>query len=626
MLSELSIENLLLIAAARIEFDSGFNAFTGETGAGKSLLLDAIEFLLGARGDATMIRAGSEQAEVSARFILHDKELVASFTRDLGIAFDEDGSGDSELVVSRAIPKTGRSRAHANGRPIALPALKELGERLLDIHGQNENQSLLRAPTRLEILDRFAEADAERNAVRTAHRAALDAAARLNELRRAARDRAGRQDLMRFQLEELDGARLDQLDPAELENELKLLRGAEKIREAALAAGALLDGEDADGAAQFLSRALRALAAAGDAGPDAQSLADRIEEMLADVSDAAREAGALAEKARSDPERLAELEDAFAHLRTLQRKHARSFAELKAMRDTLRGELSGLDQLDTRTEECERDLARAIESLKSACAALTRKRKSGARELEKKVNAELKGMGLNQASLRIELTPNVGRVSGAPAAAEPRGAGVPPASLSVGRLSEPSKFDLSANADGLKGRSTFDPDDAESHALDLLPAHLKSSGAEGAELLFTANPDLPPKPLRECASGGEIARVMLALKGVLARAGGADRLPVVVFDEVDSGVGGRLGSVLGKKLRDLAAVRQVICVTHQPQLASCAQRQFKVSKKQSGKLTTVTVEKLEGAQRIDELALMLRGAEASAHTREEAAAMLKAAP
>ena len=593
MLSELSIENLLLIAAARIEFDGGFNAFTGETGAGKSLLLDAVEFLLGARGDAGMIRQGAEQAEVSARFILHDKDLVSSFTRELGIAFGEDGSGVSELVLSRVMPKSGRSRAHANGRPIALPALKELGERLLDIHGQNENQSLLRAPTRLEILDRFSEADAERSAVRAAHRAALEAAGRLNELRNAARDRQGRQELMRFQLGELEHANLDAFDSAELENDLKLLRGAEKIRESALSASALLDGEDADGAAQFLSRALRALSAAGDAGPAAQSLADRIEEMLADVSDAGREAAALAEKARSDPERLAELEDAFAQIKALTRKHGRGFEDLKALRDKLRGELSGLDQLDTRTEQCEGELERAIGALKSACGALSRKRKAGARQLEKKVNTELRGMGLNNASLQIELTPHVER-----------------SSRSV-HSSHGTEQEL---------RST---DQTETHIL--LPANLTSSGAEGAEILFTANPDLPPKPLRECASGGEIARVMLALKGVLARAGGADRLPVVVFDEVDSGVGGRLGSVLGKKLRDLAAMRQVICVTHQPQLASCAHRQFKVYKTQSGKTTTVGVEHVESDKRIDELALMLRGADASAHTREEAAAMLKAA-
>lgn len=594
MLSELSIENLLLIAAARIEFDAGFNAFTGETGAGKSLLLDAIEFLLGARGDAAMIRSGAAQAEVSARFILHDKELVASFTRDLGIAFEDDGSGFSELVLSRAIPKTGRSRAHANGRPIALPALKELGERLLDIHGQNENQSLLRAPARLEILDRFSEAEAEREAVRMAHRAALDAARRLAEFRRAARDRQGRQDLTRFQLNELEDARLDDFDPAELEGELKLLRGAEKIHEAALSAGALLDGEDGDGAAQFLSRAVKALNAAGDAGPDAAELNERIESMLADVRDAAREAAALADKARSDPERLAELEDNFAKLKSLQRKHGRGFAELTALRDKLRAELSGLDQLETHTEACEKELARAIDALKAACGALSRKRKFGARQLEKKVNAELRGMGLNNATLNLELTPHEAGVG-------------------------------SSDMEQKDPNAAFDPDSAQREVEALIPSHLKSSGAECAEIMFTANPDLPPKPLRESASGGEIARVMLALKGVLARAGGADRLPVVVFDEVDSGVGGRLGAMLGKKLRDLASVRQVICVTHQPQLAACAQRQFKVSKSQAGKTTTVVVERLTGGARIDEIASMLRGAEASSHTRDEADAMLKAA-
>ena len=594
MLSELSIENLLLIAAARIEFDAGFNAFTGETGAGKSLMLDAIEFLLGARGDASMIRAGAEQAAVSACFVLKDKELVAAFTRDLGIAFEDDGSGFSELVLSRSIPKTGRSRAHANGRPIALQALKELGERLLDIHGQNENQSLLRAPARLDILDRFSEADSEREAVRAAHRAAVDSARRLADLRRTARDRQGRQDLTRFQLHELEDAQLNDFDPVEMEGELKLLRGAEKIREAALSAGALLDGEDGDGAAQFLSRALKSLSTAGDAGPEAEELTERIEAMLADVRDAAHEAASLADKARSDPERLAELEDTFAKLKTLQRKHGRTYPELIALRDKLRGELSGLDQLETHTEESEKVLARSIEQLKTACGALSRKRKFGARQLEKKVNAELRGMGLNNATLSIELIPNDSE-TGAPGAE---------------KVAAPNAYDAAENETGIEA---------------LIPAHLKASGAEGAEILFTANPDLPPKPLRESASGGEIARVMLALKGVLARAGGADRLPVVVFDEVDSGVGGRLGAMLGKKLRDLATVRQVICVTHQPQLAACAQRQFKVSKSQSGKTTTVVVEHLTGDARVGEIALMLRGAEASSHTREEAAAMLKAA-
>lgn len=595
MLSELRIENLLLIAHAEVDFDPGFNAFTGETGAGKSLLLDAIEFLLGARGDPEMIRHGAVQAEVSARFILYDKELAASFTRDLGVPFEEaPRDAGRELVLSRAIPRTGRARAHANGRPIALPALRQLGERLLDIHGQNENQSLLRAQTRLEILDRFSNAEAEREAVREAHGAAIESAKQLSALRKAARDRQGRQDLMRFQLDELKAARLDEFEPAELEGKVKLLRNAEKCREAALNAAALLDGDDSDGAAQLLARAMKALAAAGDAGPDAAALQSRIDELLESARDVSHEAAALAEQATSDPELLAELEDALSRIKTLQRKHGRTHAELKIQRDKLKEELAGLDQLDTRAEKCENELSSAIHKLQDHCAALTRKRKSGAKQLEKKVNTELHGLGMNHASLQILLTPH---------SSEPRASQEPRAPVS--------------------GQFDEEPDDIE--AAQLLPPNLKSTGAESAEILFTANPDLPPKPLRECASGGEIARVMLALKGVLARAGGADRLPVVVFDEVDSGIGGRLGAVIGKKLRDLAAVRQVISVTHQPQLAACAQRQFKVSKTQSAKNTLVSVEKLEGPKRIDEIATMLRGAEASAHTREEAAAMLKAA-
>ena len=600
MLSELRIENLLLIARAEVEFDAGYNAFTGETGAGKSLLLDAIEFLLGARGDAEMIRHGAAQAEVTARFMLHDRELAAAFTRDLGIAFEEDvqphgSDGSHELVLSRVIPRAGRARAHANGRPIALPALRKLGERLLDIHGQNENQSLLRVQTRLEILDRFSGAENERETVRRNHGAALDRARALAELRRTARDRHGRQELKRFQLDELNAAQLDEHEPAELESRVKLLRGAEKFRDAGLSASTLLDGEENDGAAQFMARALKALASVGDAGPEAAALHGRIDELLTNARDAAHDAAALAEKATGNPEQLAELEEAFSRIRTLQRKHGRNHAELKALRDKLNAELSGLDQLDTRTEASENELARAISTLKDACAELSRKRKAGARQLEKKVNAELRGMGLNHASLQIELTPHK---------SEAQQAG-----------------ESHAEIDGLS--EADEPGDLEASAM--LPAQYKSSGSEGADILFSANPELPPKPLRECASGGEIARVMLALKGVLARTGGADRLPVVVFDEVDSGIGGRLGAMIGKKLRDLAAVRQVISVTHQPQLAAFAQRQFKVSKSQSAKATLVTVEQLDGENRIKEIALMLRGTDASAHTREEAAAMLKAA-
>jgi DNA repair protein RecN (Recombination protein N) len=592
MLAELRIENLLLIAGVHIEFEPGLNALTGETGAGKSLLVDALNFLLGARGDPGMVRIGAAQAEVSARFDIADAELVESLAQDLGIVFDDMPPAGSkaakgavaELVVSRAIPRTGRGRAHANGRPIALPALKELGERLLDIHGQHENQSLLRPATRMEILDRFAGASSERADVRRLFGEAVSAAQTLAQLRQAARDRQGREDMLRFQLKELDEARLEGLEPAAMEGEVRLLRGAEKIREAADIASGALDGEDSESAATLVARAVKQFHALGDAGPDAARLNERLEALLAEVRDVAADAVALAEHARSDPERLADLEERRNRLRVLERKHGRGLEELKALRHSLAGELADLEQIDIRTEQREAELAKAVAALRSACDKLTKKRKAAARDLEKRVNAELSDLGLKGSRLQVALPPNESEL--------------PPAEA---------------------------PANGEVDSRSLLPAALKASGAEGVEILFSANPELEARPLKDCASGGEISRVMLALKGVLARVSGADRLPVVVFDEVDAGVGGRLGAVMGKKLNELAKVRQVICVTHQPQIAAFATRQLKVEKTRQDGTTVVSVECVEGEHRVDELALMLRGADASAHTRAEASAMLKEA-
>jgi DNA repair protein RecN (Recombination protein N) len=587
MLSELRIQNLLLISSAHIEFVSGLNAFTGETGAGKSLLVDALGFLLGARGDASMVRPGAEQAEVSARFFISDESLVESLSHDLGVVFDDAGENPAELVLNRTIPRSGRARAHANGRPIAIPALRELGERLLDIHGQHENQSLLRPATRLEILDRYATALSERAAVRRAWSEAMEAARSLTELRRAARDRQGREDTMRFQLKELEEARLDDVDPGRLEDEVRLLKGAERIGAAATAARAALDGDDGESAATLIARALKNFSSIPDAGSEATNLVARMESILAEAREAARDADHLAEKARSDPQRLSDLEEARNRLRALERKHGRDLNGLRDLRLKLRTELSDLQEIDARTEEREAALASALQALRSAATKLSRKREAAARKLEKAVNIELASLGLKDAKLQISLTPHSG---------------------------DPASADLSEEIDS-----------ADDEARRLLPARIRSTGAESVDILFSANPDLPRKPLKECASGGEISRVMLALKGVLARAGGADRLPVVVFDEVDSGVGGRLGAVLGKKLAELSRVRQVLCVTHQPQIAVYAQRQLKVEKLREDGATVIKVEAVEGDKRVDELALMLRGGSASAHTRAEALAMLKEA-
>jgi len=586
MLAELRIENLLLITRVHVELASGLNVFTGETGAGKTLLLDALDFLLGARGDAGLVRPGAAQAEVSARFLIADADLAGTFAEELGIVFDEGAGGAArregvELVLSRTLPQSGRARAYANGRPVALPTLRELGARLLDIHGQHENQSLLRPATRLEVLDRFAGAQAERAETRRCHALAVVAGRALAELRRAARDRQGREDMLRFQVRELADAQLDRIEPDALEGEVRLLRGAEKIRAAAQAAGGALDGDEGESAAALLARAAKTFAALGDAGPEAAALRERLDALLCEARAAAGDAAALAEKAKSDPERLAELEERRDRLRALERKYGHDVEGLRALRQKLEAELAGLAQIEVRTEQCENELAQAVGALRGACEKLSRKRRAAARDLEKQVQAELSALGLKGAKLQVLLQRHAA-AGGAPCAGAP-----------------------------------------DDEAVALIPPELKAAGAEGVELLFSANPGLPPRPLQECASGGEISRVMLALKGVLARVSGADRLPIVVFDEVDAGVGGRLGGVLGRKLSSLGRVRQVLCVTHQPQIAAYAQRQLKVEKTQAGGAAAIRVECVEGDRRIEELAAMLRGTAASAHTRAEAAAMLR---
>ncbi|HYG77682.1 MAG TPA: DNA repair protein RecN [Planctomycetota bacterium] len=593
MLTELRIENLLLIASVHIEFTAGLNALTGETGAGKSLLVDAMNFVLGARGDAGMVRQGAAQAEVSARFEIADLELARSLADDLGIEF-EPFTGKTplaELVISRMIPRSGRARAYANGRPIAVPALKELGERLLDIHGQHENQSLLRPRTQLDILDRFAGAGAERAEVEGRFAQALDAAGSLADLRRAARERQGREDMLRFQLKELQDARLDGLEPSAMEGEVRLLRGAEKIREAAAAVSAALDGEDDSSAATTIARAVRHFSSIGEAGPDAARIRERLEALLADARDLASEADALSQKARSDPQRLADLEERRTRLRSLERKYGREIQGLLELREKLAAELMDYQQIEIRTEQCEAALEKAVEALRHACEKLTKKRKAAARELEKRVNAELAGLGLSAARLHVAL----------------------------------EKTAAAASDSAKPAASEFPSPPGEDGGRELLPRDINSTGAEHVSLLFSANPEIEPRPLRECASGGEISRVMLAIKGTLARVSGADRLPVVIFDEVDSGVGGRLGDVLGRKLSELSRVRQVLCVTHQPQIAAYAERQIKIEKTRDLAATTVRATHLEGEARVDELALMLRGSAASAHTRAEAAAMLREA-
>lgn len=597
MLTDLTVENFLLIERVHLEPSEKLNVVTGETGAGKSLIVSALNFLFCADAGGTsgaLLKPDKKNALVTGRFVLQDAAVWRTVAEATGVELEKD-AGAWELVVVRTIFSSGKTKAYLNGRPVSVAVLRALGAKLLDIHGQHENQSLLRADTLLEILDDYVGAENERAEVGRLWREARRAAGALREARQAARHREEQLAFLRFRLDELDKLRLDELDEDALRDELKIMRSAEKVRAGALEASEAL-GADEWSAVSAVGKALRLLKGLGDVGSGIAALVESLADVEARLQSISRELDDLAEKAGGDPERLNELEERLSSLNAAERRYGATLAQLRERREQLRSEAEALEHLDAHLRELRETLSERLTDLDSACKKLTAKRRQAAKSLEVKAEKAVKSLGLSGASLRIALAPHPPKTENKKAAA----ALVAAASV----------------------KSEDAPDAEES---SLLPENLRETGAERAEILFSANRDFPPRALRECASGGELSRVMLALKGVLAESGGADRLPVVVFDEIDGGVGGRLGSVLGVRLAALAKVRQIFCITHLPQLAAYADAHIKVEKHAGEGKTDIRAVFLNENQRVEELAEMLRGNEAGRQTMVEARAMLRAA-
>jgi len=562
MLRELAVRNLALIEDVRVDLARGFCAWTGETGAGKSLLLGAIGLLLGDRGSAETIRAGEDELRVSGRF-----ELTRIEQREAAAAILQSDIADDELILTRRLGRSGRSSAHVNELPISIATLRKLGELLVDVHGQRESYSLLQPAHQLELLDAFGKLTEQRRAYNAA-------AERLRELRRqrrdltAARETRGRDlALIRFERDELDVAALKPNEWPALLKEREMLIHAQSLSAFAGAVATRLY-DDEGSVAVVLSRLLKE---AGKWGAIDKRLADvgrRLEALKPEVEDLAETCRDLGEAFEADPERLNAIETRMQLLKKLESKYGKNLAELIAHR-------AGLDVR-------ERDLQRKEDDLGSIDAALA----TSLAEL-KELGATLsKGRGKVAKKLAAETQKHLADLQ------------MPKAKLEAVLETIPLSDD--PNAD--------------------VPAH----GLDHLELMLTANPGEPPRPLRKVASGGEMSRTMLALKTVLAAHDPVRTL--VVFDEIDANVGGRLGDVLGKKLQALGTSHQVLCVTHLPQVASYAEHHWTIRKATIAKRTATTITYLkDDADRIEELAIMLRGEARSETTRREAAEMLAAA-
>ena len=550
MLLRLNIHDFAIVERIQVEFGGGMTVLTGETGAGKSILIDALAFALGERGSTKAIRSGAQRAEFSAEFDVSQQAEAQAWLTDH--ALDADG----ECLTRRVIGADGRSRAFVNGHAVTVQQLKTLGDFLVDIHGQHCHQSLTRRGVQRELLDHFGGLAAEAGECRERYAAYRRLA---DELALAAEaEQASRTDLLRFQLDELRQLAPDAGEFTELEIERRRLRHGSRLLEGAQRAMAAISENEAGSAVALLAQAQKAI-----------DTLTALDESLAEIGgylDAAGiqldEAGAALTRyvasLDADPDRQAWVDERLADLKATARKHRVQPEALPAVLERLARELDELVNAAERGRELEAMLTAARDAYLEAARRLSAKRRQAATAFEDDVSDAMQGLGMSGGRFECRIAP-------------------------------------------------------------LDPQQPQAAGLDDIEFLISANPGQPTAPLAQVASGGELSRMSLAIQ-VIANDG--SRIPTMIFDEVDAGVGGSVAEMLGSRLADLGRSRQVLCVTHLPQVASLADRHFRIKKVTDGRVTCTIAAELSHEERIDELARMLGGVDITARTRDHAAEML----
>jgi len=549
VLTELRIQNFAIIQDLTLAFSDGLVVLTGETGAGKSIILDALNAVLGGRVDVNDIRRGADKAVIEADFRLEALNLAA--VRDL---LEPEGLWEENdlLTLSREIRAGGRSLARVNGRSVSLALQSELGALLADIHGQSEHLSLLKVRYHLDLLDRFAHQEDTLNAYTLLYRQWLAARAELHELvnlQQYAKDRA---DMLKYQIQELEAARLKTEEEADLRQERTLLANAETLHSLSRQALSALDeGADALPVTDLLGEAVHALSELARIDPQMSGMSERAAQALNTLSEIAYELRGYLENIEFNPARLDQIEERLNTLNFLKRKYGGSVESAKAYLQKARDELGKVENVDEQINEVEQKISQITQELGLLAAKLSLERHSAAQKLENGVETGLQNLQMKDARFRVHFT------------LEP----------------DPDGLDLDGQ------RVAFD-----------------ATGADRVEFLIETNPGEGFKPLVKIASGGETSRLMLALKHVLAE---ADQIPTLVFDEIDQGIGGRVGVVVGQMLWQLGREHQVMCVTHLPQLAAYGDQHLRVSKQEVDGRTLTQVLELDKNARKEELAGMI---------------------
>ncbi len=555
MLVNLQVRDFAIVHKIAVEFKPGMTVLTGETGAGKSILVDAVGLVLGERGSGQLVRNGAQRAEFSAEFDVSALPAVRRWLEEHALDQDDD------CLLRRVVSSEGRSRAFINGNAVTVQQLKALGELLLDIHGQHFHQSLGRKSVQRDLVDHFGELSTIRNETAAAFTKWQSVRQHLEQLQSADADRASRLDLLAFQLQELDALGVKDGELPELQIEREKLKNSGRLADGVSTALSNLSESESAAVSSSLAAAIRSIKALTEFDSELGPIVELLETADIQVAEAADSLQRYRESIDMDPGRRDWVEERLDALQSAARKHRISPDDLVSLCDKLRSEHDDLNHAEERGRELEQELADAEALFMELATALSKKRVKTAKSFSAAVTEAMASLGM-------------------------------PGGIFEAKVSR------------------------------LNSGEARSWGIDDVEFLISANPGQPPMSLARVASGGELSRMSLAIQ-VIASSG--SEIPTMVFDEVDSGVGGRVAEMVGRRLRELATDRQVLCVTHLPQVASLADQHFRISKVSDGKATRTGVSALNTEERVQELARMLGGVEITDKTLAHAAEMLAGA-
>ncbi|MBT4620949.1 MAG: DNA repair protein RecN [Nitrospina sp.] len=563
MIKEIRIRNFAIIENLAVNFEQGLNVLTGETGAGKSIILGALNLLLGGRADTDSIRSGETTAFVEGAFEVTDPATL-DLIRECGIEME-----DGELLVKRQVSNAGKNRCLLNDSPVTVSTLAKIGDRLVDLHGQHDHQALLHPETHIDLLDLYGKSQELRNEFALNFSDYQTQAKKLQSMKMDEQERLQKEEFLSFQLAEIDAAGLSEEEEEEIKAESHKLKHAEKIRAGLQQSQSLLT-DDQGSILENLGQVLKELEAVLEIDPGLAETVERSRSAYYELEEVVESLRGYNRSLEFNPNRLEEIEDRLAEINGLKRKFGNDITEILKRRDQIAEELQQLASNDENMKALEEELRQKEKVLSKLAIRLAEKRESAAKSFTASVEKELK-------------------------------------ELSMGNVQFGVRFDYPSDPDGF---ILFRKEKMKATA----------TGLGTLEFMFSPNPGEELRPLVKIASGGEVSRVMLALKSIL---NDQDTIPVMIFDEVDTGIGGGVAEKVGLKLQKVASTKQVLCITHLPQIAGLASSHFRIEKQIKSKRTHSTIHQLEHEERVEELARMSSGETITDASLEHAREMLK---